>query len=69
MKIIERYITRELLIPFIVVGGILATVFASFSSARFLAGAVTESLGVAAMLKLVLLKTLIALEVLMPIAL
>jgi lipopolysaccharide export system permease protein len=69
MKIIERYITRELLIPFIVVGVILATLFASFSSARFLAGAVTESLGVAAMLKLVLLKTLIALEVLMPIAL
>ncbi|MDN5752616.1 MAG: LPS export ABC transporter permease LptF [Nitrosospira sp.] len=69
MKIIERYITRELLIPFTVVIVILAALFSSFSSARFLAGALTESLGVAAMLKLVLLKTLIALEVLMPIAL
>ncbi|MDQ3187060.1 MAG: LPS export ABC transporter permease LptF [Pseudomonadota bacterium] len=69
MKIIERYITRELLIPFMVVVVILAALFSSFSSARFLAGAVTESLGIAAMLKLVLLKTLIALEVLMPIAL
>ncbi|SOD40623.1 LPS export ABC transporter permease LptF [Nitrosovibrio sp. Nv4] len=69
MKIIERYITRELLIPFTVVATILAILFASFSSARFLAGAVTESLGLAAMLKLVLLKTLIALEVLMPISL
>lgn len=69
MKIIERYITRELLTPFTVVIVILAALFSSFSSARFLAGAVTESLGVTAMLKLVLLRTLIALEVLMPIAL
>jgi lipopolysaccharide export system permease protein len=69
MKIIERYITRELLIPFTVVALILAMLFSSFSSARFLAGAVVESLGFAAMLKLVMLKTLIALEVLMPISL
>ena len=69
MKIIERYITRELLVPFTVVMGILAALYASFSSASFLSGAVTESLGVSAMLKLVLLRTLIALEVLMPIAL
>ncbi len=69
MKIIERYITRELMMPFMVVIVILAALFSSFSSARFLAGAVTESLGIAAMLKLVLLKTLIALEVLMPISL
>ncbi|WP_072292678.1 LPS export ABC transporter permease LptF [Nitrosovibrio sp. Nv17] len=69
MKIVERYITRELMTPFTVVIVILAALFSSFSSARFLAGAVTESLGMAAMLKLVLLKTLIALEVLMPIAL
>lgn len=69
MNIIERYITREVLIPFTVVITILAGLFASFSSARFLAGAITESLGFAAMIKLVLLKTLIALEVLVPIAL
>ena len=69
MKIIDRYITRELLIPFTVVAVILATLFSSFSSARFLASAASESLGLAAMLKFVLLKTVIALEVLMPIAL
>lgn len=69
MKIIERYITRELFMPFIVVVLILAGLFASFSSARFLAGALTESLGIGALLKLVLLKTIIALEVLIPVAL
>ncbi|SFQ15046.1 lipopolysaccharide export system permease protein [Nitrosomonas cryotolerans] len=69
MKIIERYISRELLIPFMVVVVLLTGLFASFSSARLLAGAVTETLGLSAMLKLVLLKTLIALEVLVPIAL
>ncbi|MCC2680538.1 MAG: permease YjgP/YjgQ [Nitrosospira multiformis] len=52
-----------------VVAVILATLFASFSTARFLAGAVTDSLGLVPVLRLVLLKTLIALEVLMPIAL
>ncbi|MBN9132919.1 MAG: LPS export ABC transporter permease LptF [Nitrosospira multiformis] len=69
MKIIERYIIRELLIPFMVVTVIFATLFASFSTARFLAGAVTDSLGLVPVLRLVFLKTLIALEVLVPIAL
>ena len=69
MKIIDKYITRELLIPFTVLIVILSGLFSSFSSARFLAEAVTESLGVFAMLELVGLKTLIALEVLVPIAL
>lgn len=68
MRIIERYLSRELLIPFVVVIAILAGLFASFTSARLLAGAVTETLGFAAMIKLVLLKTLIALEVLVPVA-
>ncbi len=69
MKIIEKYVTRELLMPFTVVIVILTGLFSGLSSANFLAGAVTESLGIAVMLKLVLLKTLIALEVLVPIAL
>ncbi len=69
MKLIERYIAREILLPFTVVILILIGLFASFSSARLLAGAVTETLGIAALLKLVFLKTLIALEVLIPIAL
>ena len=69
MKIIEKYITRELLIPFTVVIVILVGLFSGLSSANFLAGAITESVGIAGMLKLVLLKTLIALEVLAPVAL
>ena len=69
MKLIERYIAREILLPFTVILLILVGLFASFSSARLLAGAVTETLGIAALLKLVFLKTLIALEVLIPIAL
>ncbi|UJP05592.1 MAG: LPS export ABC transporter permease LptF [Nitrosomonas sp.] len=69
MKLIDRYIAREIMLPFTVVILILIGLFASFSSARLLAGAVTESLGIAALIKLVLLKTVIALEVLIPIAL
>ena len=68
MGIIERYITRELLLPFLVVTVILIGLFVSFSVARFLTGAVSEILGTAAMFKLVALKTIIALEVLVPIA-
>lgn len=69
MRILEQYIVRELLRPFAVVLIILAGLFAGFSSARFLAEAVTESLGIFALLKLVLLRTLIAQEVLIPVAL
>ncbi len=42
MKIIEKYITRELLIPFFVVIGILIGLFSSFSIARFLTSSVLE---------------------------
>ena len=69
MKLVERYIAREILLPFMIVIIILVGLFTSFSGARLLAGAVTETLGIAALLKLVFLKTLIALEVLLPIAL
>ncbi len=69
MKLIDRYIAREIMLPFTVVILILVGLFASFSSARLLASAITETLGLAALLKLVFLKTVIALEVLIPIAL
>jgi lipopolysaccharide export system permease protein len=69
MRLIDRYIAREIMLPFTVVILILVGLFASFSSARLLAGAITETLGLAALLKLVFLKTVIALEVLIPIAL
>lgn len=66
---LERYIIFEIVKPFLVVILILVGLFSSFSIARFLAEAVTETLGVAGMMKLVWLKTLIALEVLVPISL
>lgn len=68
MRNIERYIVLEIMKPLTAVLGILIVLFASFSSARYLAEGVTQTLGIAMMLKLVLLKTLIALEVLVPIA-
>ena len=68
MRTIEKYIVREIINPFAIVVFVLVGFFACFSSARYLAKAVTETLGVSIMLKLILLKTLIALEVLLPIA-
>ena len=69
MSSIERYIIFEALKPLSFVLIILVALFACFSSARYLAEAVAETLGIYFMLKLILLKTLIALEVLVPIAL
>ena len=69
MTNIERYIVAEVLKPLAAVLGILVGLFVCFSSARYLAEAITETLGVALMMKLVFLKTLIALEVLIPVAL
>jgi lipopolysaccharide export system permease protein len=69
MTNIERYIVVEVIKPLAAVLGILVGLFVCFSLARYLAEAITETLGIALMLKLVFLKTLIALEVLVPIAL
>lgn len=69
MTNIERYIFVEVIKPLAAVLGILVALFACFSSARYLSEGITESLGVGLMLRLVFLKTLIALEVLIPIAL
>ena len=69
MKRVQLYIIREVLKPLFVIAVILAGLFASFSSARYLAQAVTEILGTEMIVKLVFLKTLIAMEVLFPIAL
>ena len=69
MSHIQRYIILEVLRPFSFVLIILVALFACFSGARYLAEAVTETLGIYFMVKLILLKTFIALEVLVPIAL
>ena len=67
VKIIDRYIALELMKPFMVVSAIFVGLYGSFITARLMAEGVTETLGLIAMLKLLLLKTLIALEVVMPI--
>lgn len=69
MSSLERYIIREISKPLAAIVAILAALFACFSTARYLAQAVSESLGFATVGKLVLLKTVIALEVLVPVAL
>jgi lipopolysaccharide export system permease protein len=69
MRRIDRYVVDEILRPFSVVLGILAVLFACFSAAQYLGAAVTETLGPARMLQLVLLKSIIALEVLVPLSL
>jgi lipopolysaccharide export system permease protein len=66
---IERYIITEVLKPFVAVLGILLALFGCFTLARYLAAAVTDTLGPGLMLRLVLLKLLIATEVLVPVAL
>lgn len=69
MPIIERYLIAELRRPLAMVGGILILIFASYSTARYLADAVSQTLGGVVLVELVMLKTLIALEILIPIAL
>ncbi|MGH8247783.1 MAG: LPS export ABC transporter permease LptF [Gammaproteobacteria bacterium] len=69
MNRFDSYIIREITKPLGAVLAILVGLFAGFSGARFLAEAVTETLGAATMLRLVGLRALIALEVLLPISL
>ena len=68
MTRLGQYVTWEILKPFIVISVILAGLFSSFNAARYLSRAVTESLGMLLIMKLIALKTIIAMEVLFPIA-
>jgi len=65
---LSKYIVQEVLLPFAVISFILAGLFSSFNMARYLAEAVTESLGMLLITQLIILKTIIAMEVLFPIA-
>jgi lipopolysaccharide export system permease protein len=67
--IINRYLIREIIKPLLAICTILVVIFASYSSSQFLADAVAGALSGQAILTLILLRTLIALEVLLPIAL
>jgi lipopolysaccharide export system permease protein len=64
--IIDRYLIREIIKPLVVICTVLVIIFASYSAARFLADAVSGLLSGATVISLVLLKVVIALEVLLP---
>ena len=67
--LLGRYIVREIAVPALAVASILIVVFVSYLLARFLADVVDGLLPSRTLAFLVLLRTVIALEVLVPITL
>jgi len=67
--IIERYLIREITQPFVMGSVMLVVVFASYSSADYLADAAAGLIAADTVLTLILLKTLISFEILLPTAL
>lgn len=67
--IIDRYLTREAFASFVAVASVLVIIFTVFSMGRFLTDAASGLLRPLEVVQLTLLKSLIALEVLLPIAL
>jgi len=67
--IIDRYLVREVLKPLAAVSGILIGIFVAYTSARLLTDAVEGVLPTHTVLALVGLRTVIALEVLLPMTL
>jgi lipopolysaccharide export system permease protein len=67
--IIQRYLLREVIKPLAVVLLVLATLFTTFGAADFLSNAVNALLPARMVVQLVGLRTVIALEVLIPISL
>jgi lipopolysaccharide export system permease protein len=67
--IIDRYLIREIVKPFIVIWAVLAILITSYGAARFLSNAVNGLLPTGMLVQLVGLRTLISFEVLIPIAL
>ena len=67
--LIDRYLVREVSLPFLGVGGALLVVFTTYSITSFLAKASGGLVNPAEIAQLTFLKLLIALEVLVPLAL
>lgn len=67
--IIQRYLIREILKPLMVVLGVLVILFTSYGAQSFLSDAVNALLPTNMLVQLVGLRTLIALDVLIPISL
>lgn len=66
--IIDRYIVREVVRPFLVTSLLLLTIFTTFSLARFLVDANAGLLKMAEVAQLTALKALISMEVLVPLS-
>ena len=66
--IIDRYMVREVGIPFVAVAAVLLIIFATYSVTRFLVDANSGLLVVDEVVKLTALKSLISLEVLLPLS-
>ncbi|MCO6440567.1 MAG: LPS export ABC transporter permease LptF [Nitrococcus mobilis] len=69
MLLIERYLIAEVRRPLVAVVCVLSFIFASYTAARYLADALSETLGMQTIALMVVFRTLIALEVLIPVAL
>lgn len=67
--ILDRYLIREITRPFLAMATVLTVIFISYSMARFLSDAAAGLLPTSTVVQMVLIKSLIALEVLLPIAL
>lgn len=67
--IIDGYIAREILKPLVIITTALIIVFAGYSSGRYLSYAVEGLLQIETLASFILIKLIIALEVLLPIAL
>ena len=67
--IIDRYLRREISLPFMAVALVLVTIFSTYSLTRFLMDATAGMLLPAEVLQLTLLKALVSLEVLLPLSL
>ncbi len=67
--IIDRYITREVLKPLLTISAVLIVIFVGYSSGRYLSYAVDGLLQLDTLASFILIKMVIALEVLLPIAL
>jgi lipopolysaccharide export system permease protein len=67
--IIDRYLRREISVPFLAVSVVLAAIFITYSLTRFLIDANAGLLRPSEVLQLTFLKSLISLEVLLPLSL
>jgi len=67
--IIDHYLRREISVPFLAVSGVLVAIFVTFALTRFLMDASAGMLMPAEIMRLTFLKSLISLEVLLPLSL